>query len=401
MSVTGRLPEIEREGALPDQPGIGCEWRPSTANTERKMQFFDSTITEEAIVEVERVLRSGFVSEGTVVADFEKQLDRQLGLMHPVALNSGTSALHLALVIAGVASGDEVIIPPQTFIATGMAVLMQGAIPVFADVQQSTGNIAPESIREKITQRTRAVIPVHWGGYPCDLDEIHEIARQAEITVIEDAAHALGATYKGRPIGTISRFTAFSFQAIKHLTTGDGGALACREEADAHEARARRWFGIDRANSQESILGEREYDVEHLGFKYHMNNVAAAIGLGNLKSFQHVLDRHHQIVARYRYELSGVPGLALLEQKEDRSSADWFFPVLVERREDFVRKLRKCGCAVSVVHRRIDQNRVFGNDRTKLPGQAFFDKRHCTLPVHASLTDEDVGLVIAVVKEGW
>ena len=365
------------------------------------MMFFNTNVSEQAVGEVERVLRSGMLSEGRMVARFEERLREELGILRPVALNSGTSALHLALVVAGVGPGDEVIIPAQTFIATGMVVLMQGAKPVFADVQPTTGNMDPASLRSKLTERTRAIIPVHWAGYPCDMDEIAGVAAEAGIPVVEDAAHALGATYRGRPVGALSRFTAFSFQAIKHLTTGDGGALACLEAEDERAVRTQRWFAIDRANSRESLLGEREYDALSVGFKYHMNDVAAAIGLGNLGSVPRILARHREIAARYASELAQTPGLALTDRKPDRESADWFFPLLVERREDFVRRLRDRECIASVVHRRIDTNSIFGGGALDLPGQQAFDEQQCALPIHMGLTDEDIGRIIAAIKSGW
>lgn len=365
------------------------------------MNFFDSRVSPEAVAEVNNVLRSGFLSEGATVVAFEQALAQQLGLAHPVALNSGTSALHLALALAGVGPGDEVILPAQTFIATGLVVLMQGAIPVFGDVQRDTGNLDPDSVRARLTPRTRAVIPVHWGGYPCDLDEINAVAQAAGIVVIEDAAHALGAEYRGKPIGAVSRFTAFSFQAIKHLTTGDGGALACRDAADEHGARVRRWFAIDREGSSPSILGERIYDATVLGYKYHMNNLAAALGLGNLVQIQAVLARYRAIAARYAEGLAGVPGLRRLRRADDRRSAHWFFPLLVERREDFIRMLAARDCVASVVHRRIDRNTVFGGMRDDLPGQAYFDEHQCALPIHAALTDDEVERIIAAARGGW
>ncbi|THD77689.1 MAG: DegT/DnrJ/EryC1/StrS family aminotransferase [Phenylobacterium sp.] len=365
------------------------------------MNFFNTNISEEAVAGVERVLRSGMLSEGRLVAQFEQKLRDELGIRGPVALNSGTSALHLALVVAGVGDGDEVIIPAQTFIATGMAVLMQGAKPVFADIQPITGNIDPDSIRAKLTERTRAIIPVHWAGYPCDMDEIAAVAAEADAAVIEDAAHALGASYRGRPVGALSRFTAFSFQAIKHLTTGDGGALACLEAQDEHAARTQRWFAIDRANSHESLLGEREYDAVSIGFKYHMNDVAAAIGVGNLPAVPRILARHQAIADRYAKELAQTPGLELTDRRSDRVSANWFFPVLVERREDFIHQLRARECVASVVHRRIDTNSVFGGKAAGLPGQDAFDERQCALPIHMGLTDDDVGRTIAAINEGW
>lgn len=365
------------------------------------MEFFHTYISPRSTELVLRTLHTGWLSEGDMVKEFEMTLSRALGLSNPVAVNSGTSALHLALTLAGIGAGDEVILPPQTFIATGMAVAMQGATCVFADIDPATGNIATASILNKITSRTKAIMPVHWGGYPCDLDEINAIALKHRLIVIEDAAHALGAAYKGRQVGSISRFTAFSFQAVKHLTTGDGGALCCTDGNDARMAFMRRWFGIDRANSKLSILGERAYDVKTVGYKYHMNDLAAAIGLGNIEDFPQRLARRQQIGAYYRERLSGVPGLQLLMLDNDRTHAYWLFTILVERREDFIRKLAAYGIPSSVVHLRIDRNSIFGGERDALPGQAEFSTKEVAIPLHEGLSDDDVAKVASAVKSGW
>jgi perosamine synthetase len=365
------------------------------------MDFFHTHISSQAIELATETLRSGWISEGRRVKEFEAALADRLGLQNPVALNSGTSALHLALVLAGVGPGDEVILPAQTFVATGLVVLMQNAVPVFADIDPLTGNMSPASIAEKITPRTKAIIPVHWGGYPCDLDEINSIAEKHGLVVIEDAAHALGAIYKGRAIGSISRFTAFSFQAIKHLTTGDGGALCCPTDADAHNGFTKRWFGIDRANSKASILGEREYDIDAIGYKYHMNDLAAALGLGNLTDFPGRLARRQQIGAYYREKLRNTPGLQLLNVCSDRTHAYWLFTVLVEKRKDFILKLAEEGIPASVVHLRIDHNSVFGETRKELEGQAEFNQRQVSIPVHDNLSDEDVDLIANTIGRGW
>lgn len=365
------------------------------------MQFVDTYISEKAISLATQVLRSGYVSAGHYADMFEKELGARLGLVNPVTVNSGTSALYLALAVAGVGPGDEVIVPAQTFIATGLSVLMHYAVPVFADIQYRTGNIDPVSIREKITGKTKAVVPVHWAGYPCDLDEINNIAGEHGIAVIEDAAHALGATYKGNPVGAVSRFTAFSFQAIKHLTTVDGGALCCLDKEDVYRAKRRRWFDIDRENSKPSELGERVYDAEQTGYKCHMNDLSAAIGLGNLEDFPVKLKRRIEIGGLYREELKDVPGLQLLECRDDRESAYWLFTMLVERRADFVRALKGKGVPASVMHLRIDNNSVFGGIRSDLDAQAEFDKNQVSIPVHSGLTDDDVDLVINTIKKGW
>ena len=365
------------------------------------MDFFNTYISEKSIENAVKTLKSTYISEGKLVKEFEEKLSTKLGLINPVCLNSGSSALHLALVLAVVDEGDEVIIPPQTFIATGMVVLYQKARPVFADIQTDTGNIDTDSIKKKITIKTKAIIPVHWGGYPCDLDEINNIAKEHGLAVIEDAAHALGAAYKGKPIGSISRFTAFSFQAIKHLTTGDGGAIACLNKADEIEAKKRRWFSIDRANSKPSILGEREYDADIIGYKYHMNDLAASIGLGNLKDFDKNKKRIIKIAKRYRTAFNSISGLKLLNYKSDRESSYWLFTILVDRREDFIRALKSRGVPASVVHLRIDKNSVFGGIKNDLPGMEYFNEHQVSVPIHAGLTEEDIELVIDSVKKGW
>lgn len=365
------------------------------------MNFFHTHVSARAVELATATLRSTFLSEGMMVERFERALADRLGLVNPVGVNSGTSALHLALAIAGVGPGDEVILPAQTFVATGLAILMQGAKPVFADIQATTGNLDPASVCAKITEKTKLIMPVHWAGYPCDMEEINALANEFNLTVIEDAAHALGATYKGQPVGSLSRFTAFSFQAIKHLTTGDGGALCCLLEDDQQQARARRWFGIDRAKAQPSILGERVYDITSVGYKYHLNDLAASVGLGNLDDFPAHLQRIRQNAARYRDELRTVPGLQLLEHRNDRESACWLFSVLVERREAFIRKLQSCGVPTSVVHLRIDHNSVFGGLTPGLPGQEFFNERQVAIPIHTGLTEADLGIIIASIKGGW
>jgi perosamine synthetase len=365
------------------------------------MNFFHTHVSPHAVESATEVLKSGWLSEGHIVKEFEAALSSHLGLSNPVTVNSGTSALHLALSLCGVGLGDEVILPAQTFVATGLAILMQGAAPVFADIDPLTGNLLPTSVAERITSRTKAVIPVHWGGYPCELDEINAIAEQHGLTVIEDAAHALGATYRQRPIGSVSRFTAFSFQAIKHLTTGDGGALCCIDEKDAEAAFVRRWFGIDRANSKSSILGERIYDIEEVGYKYHLNDLAAAVGLGNLNDFDARLSRRQQIGAYYREQLREGSGLQLPRCEDDRTHAYWLFTLLVERREDFIQRLAERGIPASVVHLRIDHNSVFGGLRNDLPGQTEFNERQIAIPSHEGLSGEDVELICTVINEGW
>lgn len=366
------------------------------------INFFNTYIAPTAFDKVKSVLQSTFLSEGSLVAEFETGLSEKMGIINPVALNSGTASLHLALVVAGIGKGDEVIIPAQTFIATGLAVIMTGATPVFADIQYETGNIDPEDVIKKITPKTKAIMPVHWGGYPCDMDELQSIATANKILIIEDAAHAIGASYKNRMVGSISDMTCFSFQAIKHLTTGDGGALSCINQQHFEKAMALRWFGIDRNNSPVGLLGEREYDLEEIGYKYHLNNYAAALGLANLNDLEANLKRRREIVAYYNEELRGVAGIKLFNYHPDRESAYWLYGFHVENREVFISTLQKQGIPASVVHLGIHKNNIFTHfSKDKLTVQNKFDKKQIQIPVHNDLTSEQVLFIVKTIKKGW
>ena len=362
------------------------------------IEFFNTTIAPTAIAAVSETLQSTRISAGAKVDQFEINLSKY-GLKNPVTVNSGTVTMHLALVAAGVGPGDEVIIPAQTFIATGMAVLYVGATPVFADINLQDGNISIQSIINKITTKTKAIIPVHWAGYPCDLDAINFIAKARNIVVIEDAAHAVGSMYKDKMIGTISQFTSFSFQAIKHLTTGDGGALCCLNETDANLVKRLRWFDIDRENTSTGFLGERQYDAVNIGYKYHMNDLAATLGIENLKYINNRLQRVRNIAAKYEAELKNIPYIKLMEYQADCLSSYWLFPLMVNDRDKFIEHMRYNGIPVSVVHQGIDDNSIFGGMRDDLPNQRHFDAHQIHIPIHDALTDKQVETIIKTIKE--
>lgn len=369
--------------------------------------MFNCAVTESAVYTASKCLQSRQLSEGRRVRDFEVELETQLGLRYPVCTNSGTSALHLALRLAKVQPGDEVILPAQTFIATGMVVLHCGAKPVFADVDPATGLLDPLSAAIQLSPRTRAILWVDWCGLPLWHQDVfnatlgplpHEDA--PECYLVEDAAQALGATCRGRPVGGVSAdITCFSFQATKHLTTGDGGAVCCTAKWDAGRARRLRWFGMDR--EEVTVMGERPSTVENVGYKYHMNDLAAAIGLGNLFGFKSRLARRQIIGARYREALQNVPGLKVPPLPPDRTHAYYAFPVLVERREDFHRVMQERGVPSSVISRRIDRHPVFGGLREDLPGTDHYDQHQINLPCHDGLTDEDVQQVVDSIRRGW
>lgn len=369
------------------------------------MNFFHTHVGRGATRAVLNVLVSTMMSEGSAVKQFEDELTTQLGLVNPVAVNSGTSALHLALECIPMEWDAEVILPAQTFIATAFAVLYRGAKIVFADIDPETGNISVNDVIRKLTERTRAVIGVDWAGYPCDMgwlaSELYMLGLSEKVRLIQDCAQSLGAVHHGQPTGQVyPDIACFSFQATKHVSTGDGGALTTPHIDIAETAYCLRWFGIDRDHDLPNELGERQYHLNRVGFKYHMNNVAAAIGLGNLDGFRDRLMKRVQNAATYDAHFRTVSGVTLMNYQNDRLSSYWIYPMRVERRTDFVRAMTSRGVPVSVVHQRIDRHPIFGGLQD-LPGQALFDATQINLPVHDGLTYEDVTQVIDAVKGGW
>lgn len=366
----------------------------------KKINFFNTFMDPSALQNIAKTVETTFISEGKLVKQFEEELENYLQIKNLFAVNSGTSALHLALVLAGVDQGDEVIIPSQTFIATGLAVIMQKATPVFADCLYEDGNIDPQSIKKLITNKTKAIIPVHWAGRPCAMDEINAIAQEHNIIVVEDAAHAVGAKYKGTSIGAVSDFTCFSFQAIKHLTTSDGGAITCKDHGKYLEGRRRRWFGLDRLNSQVSFLGERDCDVAELGFKYHLNDYAAAMGLANLQGLNDRIKNRIEIVKKYDEVVNANTRLQpFLKDDDTCQSSHWLYGIHTESREGFIHYMKSKEIPVSVVHQGIDRFSIFKDFRRELPVQRRFDETQIHLPLHDSLDMEQVNYVCDSIRE--
>lgn len=370
--------------------------------TNRKpIAMFYPYVSDGAITRVEKVMRDRWIGQGGLVSDFEHAVEQQLGVAHAIAVNSSSSALRLALSLCGIGPGDEIITTPMTCTLTNHPILEQFAIPVFADIQYETGNIDPTDVERRITERTKAIMCTHWGGYPADLSELNAVAKRHNLPVIEDASEAFGATYQGNAIGTISPCTAFSFQAIQIITTAEGGMLTTNDLNVARIARLQRWYGIDRDNRKPNHLGYYDFDVTTVGFGYHMTNIAAAMGLENLMTLAAQQSRRRAIAQRYREALCAVPGLSLLANQNDRESSHHFFTVHVDRQVDFCRKLNSEGIQVSIVHYRNDAYSVFGGLRHDLPNLEKFSSTYIALPVHMFLSDDDVEHIITTIKQGW
>ncbi len=304
-----------------------------------------------------QTLFSGFIGQGPKVNEFEEKLCAYFGVPHALTLNSGTSGLHLALRLADVGPGDEVISTPMTCTATNMPVLAAGAKLVWADIDPESGNISPTEIEKKITARTKAIIVVHWGGYPCDLDEINAIAARHGLKVIEDAAHGFGAEYKGRKIAGHSDFVMFSLQAIKHISTVDGGVLFCRNSDDYERGKLLRWYGIDRESNRKDFRCEE--DIAEWGYKFHMHDVAATIGLEQMKYVDGILQKMRNNSKFYDEALQGVDGVRTIRWKADRKSACWLYTLHVERRQAFMEFMKQKNVMVSQVHARNDNHTTF------------------------------------------
>ena len=343
---------------------------------------------KEMIAELRDTLTSRWWGQGPKVDKFEKEFGRRFGHKYCVFVNSGTAALHLAYNLAGVGPGDEAIVPVLTCTATSHPLLLLGAKPVFADIRPDTLTMDPDDAERKITDKTKAIVPVHLGGQVEDDAKFRRLSKKYGIPIVEDAAQALGAGKIGD-----GEYTCYSFQAIKHLTTGDGGMLVVKKASDYAKAKRLRWFDIDReakANRKWQAWDRRgiTFDQEVPGYKYHGNDIAASIGLAALKTVRKSIAHRRKLAAEYRKLLSGCQAVDLLN---DGDSAHWLFMVKVKgSRDDFAEYLLKHGVETNVAHIRNDIFRVFGGKRLDLPGMNAVEFQYLCLPLNDWVRVEDV-----------
>jgi len=357
--------------------------------------LFKVFMPESVMEPLREVLMSGYIGEGPRVEEFERRLAPWFGTDNVLTLNTGTSALRLALRLANAGPGDEVISTPVTCVATNEPILDSGAKVVWADIDPWTGNIDPTSVASRITPRTKAIMAVHWGGYPCELDELNALAKDKGLQLIEDACHAFGASYHRSAIGSHSDFVCFSFQAIKEITTVDGGALTCKLEKDCDRGRLLRWYGIDRRSHRKDFRCEE--DIVESGYKFHMNDVAAAIGLEQLKYVSDNLARTRAHAARYDEAFANLTAARPLRYGKDRLSSYWLYTIRVRNREAFMQKARDAGIVVSQVHARNDKHTIFRESLTPLPGVDEFTREQVSIPVGWWLSDNEQDRIIQLV----
>ncbi len=375
--------------------------------------FGSPLITEEDIQEVVDTLRSGWIGTGPRVARFEESFRRLIGCQYAIAVNSCTAALSLALEIGGVGPGDEVITTPMTFPATANVIVHHGARPVFADVDRATGNILPGEIEKRITPRTKAVIPVHLAGRPCQMDEIMALAEAYGLLVIEDAAHAIEACYRGHKVGNIGDFAAFSFYPTKSITTSEGGMLTTNRDEWAEKARLLRLHGISSdAWKRYSKAGYTHYETLLPGYKYNMSDLQAALGLHQLERLERNLRRREALWQMYDLGLEGLPGLVLPSGSESKEPgtvhARHLYTVMVEpaeagfTRDDLMQRLKEVNIGTGVhytaLHLHKFYRETFGYQPDDFPNAKWISERTLSLPLTAKMTDADGEDVIAAIR---
>ncbi len=354
---------------------------------------FSPSLGREEEKAVSKVLKSGWIGSGPAVARFEKDFLTFTKGKYAVATNSASAALHLAIIAAGVGKGDEVITPSFTFVATNHPILMQGATPVFCDIKEDNFCADPRDIERKITGKTRAVVVVHYGGYPAQIEEIVKICKKNNLILIEDCAHASGSFYKGRHLGTFGDFGCFSFAAIKNLTTGDGGMLIGKSKEKIDQARTLSWSGISQSTWERAKKGvvRWRYNVVSAGWKYQMNDIAASIGIVQLVKLKKNNGKRKDITNRYDKAFKGVPWIKVRDvgKDEEPSYHNYIIRVSAQVRDKLSDFLAVRAIATSVHYVPSHHYKIYSKYKSKLPVTDKIWKEILLLPIFPDLRPID------------
>ena len=356
-------------------------------------------IGNQELTAIERVFESRWLGMGAVTKEFENALKEFLGVKYVAAVNSGTSALHIALEALSLQKDDEIIVPSLTFVASVQAILAAGAKPIFCDVRQDTMNMDVEDVRQRVTSRTKAVMPVHYGGTACQMDELACLAEEKNIRIVEDAAHAFGSEFNGKKLGSFGDITCFSFDPIKNITCGEGGAVVTQDKELMERVITKRNLGISR-DTWSRLDGKHSwfYNVLIPGHRYQMSNINAAIGLEQLKRFDLFKKRKQFIVKRYDKAFSKVHGLKL--RRHDLNSTFPFFyvvRVLNDRRNDMIEYLKSKNIITGLHYIPNHLHQLFADPEVSLPVSECLYKEIMTLPLYYEMTDDDITEVITAV----
>jgi UDP-4-amino-4,6-dideoxy-N-acetyl-beta-L-altrosamine transaminase len=365
-------------------------------------------LTEDDVQAVLGVLRSDWLTTGPQVDAFERAVARAVDATYAVAVTSGTAALHAAMFAAGVEAGNEVIVPAVTFAASANAVLYLGGRPVFADVRSETLNVDPADVAAKLTPRTRAIVAVDFAGQPADLDELRALARDHGLVLVEDAAHALGAEYRGRRVGALADLTTFSFHPVKHITTGEGGLVATDDAGLQARLRRFRNHGLETDAAERHARGDVYSPMVDLGYNYRLSDLGCALGLSQLGRLEPILKRRAEIAQRYRAELGGEPGLTLPTVAPDVRHAWHLFTVLLDLsrlradRGTILAALRAENIGVAVHYVPVYWHPYYearGYPRGLCPRAEWAFERLLTLPLFPTMTEADVEDVLTAVRK--
>lgn len=358
-------------------------------------------VDDDDVAAVVDALRSDWLTTGPRVGEFERAVAARAGAGHAVAVSSGTAALHAAMHVLGIGPGDEVVVPSLTFAATANCVLYQGATPVFADVDPETLLLSPAAAAARITSRTRAVIAVDFGGQPCDYDGLRDVTTAREVQLVADGCHALGATDRGRPVGSLARLTAFSFHPVKHVTTAEGGALVTDDGELAGGARVFRNHGITTDHHERERSGSWTYDMVTLGYNYRLSDLQCALGLSQLHKLPGWLARRRALAARYDQLLVDAPGVRPLATRAGVEHAYHLYVVRLEdptRRDAVLRALRARGVGANVHYRPVHLHPYYrerlGTAEGLCPAAEDAWRRLISLPMFPAMSDEDVDRVV-------
>lgn len=371
----------------------------------RKIPFHIPYIGSEEIDALIKAIKSTWITMGPKTFEFEKSIKGYLGSRNVVAVSSCTAAMHLSLRVLRVGHGDEVIIPAINFASAGEVCCQEGARPVLADIEKKTGNILVGAIEKAISKKTKAIIAVHYGGQPCDMDEILELAHGNHISIIEDAAHALPSIYKGEKAGTIGDIGCFSFYATKTLTTGEGGIAVTENDEWAERMRVLRLHGITKdAWKRYADEGDWYYEIVDLGYKYNMTDIQAALGLVQLKKLEWMWEQRCRIANRYIEAFAGVDEIELLTIKNDRITSWHLFPIFLRLenlkidRKRFIELLKERGISASVhfipLYRHPFYRNNFNYEARDFPNSEWFYEREVSLPIYPSLSEKEQDYVI-------
>lgn len=365
------------------------------------IQVFKPSLGEEEFDAVREAMQSGWIGLGPKTQEFEQKFSSYVGSKYAIGLNSGTAALHLALMGFHLGPGDEVIVPALTFISTIHAIRYVNAVPVFADVCADTLCIDVKDVARKLTSRTRAVIPVHYGGHPCDMDELHELLDPRGILIVEDAAHAAGAKYKGKRIGSISQATCFSFHAVKNLTMGEGGAISTDDARLNAFVRKLRWVGINKdtwSRSSDLRTYGWYYEVEELGFKYHLSDIPASIGIVQLKKLDRANARRRELAQQYNRALCDIPWIMIPTSRDYVQSAFHNYVIKTDYRDRLNLYLKEKGIATGVHYMPAHLHPIYQGISVDLPVTDQVWHKLLTLPLYPDLTDSEMNQIITAIR---